>query len=329
MSTGGAGRFCAPLTKCQLGYTFEAKKKSGADDRVCAPVRRCVPGYEFETKPASLTEDRVCTKTKRCEAYEFEVKAATPKSNPVCQKATVCTASQFENAPLKTSEDRKCTLLTDCGSTEYAKVPATATSQRQCAALTTCSNGEAIVVDATPTSDRKCEKCKAGSYLNSKTGKCSPVSTCGRSEVIRGTEKWRPQMSKEVAPATATADTQCEFESYVCPAGYWTAESKATKISCQKCTACTSSEVNVAACLAGSDRKCETRQSKDSRATASGTTGNGDEPRIRGLQGNLVIERPLFVQGSELSVSQQLLSLAAKQAEVDRLNDDLNEFAQL
>merc|ERR1711957_653023 len=50
-------------------------------------------------------------------------------------------------------------------------------------------------------------------------------------------------------------------------------------------------------------------------------------PKIEGIKGNLVINRPLFIQGSEMSVAQGLANIKAQQEESARLNDDLQAIA--
>jgi len=327
---GGQGRVCGPMTKCQEGYTFEIKKGTATSDRLCAPVTRCVLGYEIETVKPTVTSDRKCIAVTKCGLDEFETKPASATANPTCQKALVCKDSEYETQALSKTADRKCADIKKCskGSTYETKAP-TATENRECARLTPAcdtSAGVAEVVQATATSDRKCAQCEAGTYLDILDGTCKPVTKCGMEKVedVKGDGKlWRPKTLTVKSEAAATKDAVCESLEYTCHSGYFS-EAAGAPDDCEECKACKEDEVMVSSCTTTTNRVCQTLQKvgalleEEAEAVA---------PKIEGIKGNLVINRPLFIQGSEMSVAQGLANIKAQQEESARLNDDLQAIA--
>jgi len=332
---GGNKRQCAALTKCQEGYTFEIKKGGGKSDRLCAPVTRCVLGYEIETAKPTATSDRKCMAVTACGLDEFETKPANATTNPECQKAKVCSEGEFESKALSKKADRDCTTLKSCSAAQYESKAPTATEDRTCNDLTPeckTSSGFATITEATKTSDRLCAECKApAEFLDAETGKCTPASTCGMVAQREGGELQRPWAYTRKSPATATKDAVCEPVPYTCHSGTFNpSEENQTPSDCYECKECKVSEVMVSACTATSDRVCEpthTQGAQNEVRDADQEPVPATEPKIMGVKGNLVVDRPLFVQGSEMAVAQRLANLKAQQAEVARLNSDIAAIA--
>jgi len=333
--TRGQSRRCAPMTKCQEGYTFELEKGGRTSDRVCAPVSRCVLGYEIETAKPTATSDRKCMAVTACGLDEFETKPANATTNPECQKAKVCSEGEFESKALSKKADRDCTTLKSCSAAQYEAKAPTATEDRTCKDLTPkckTSSGFATITEATKTSDRLCAECKApAEFLDAETGKCTPASTCGMVAQREGGELQRPWAYTRKSPATATKDAVCEPVPYTCHSGTFNpSEENQTPSDCYECKKCKVSEVMVSACTATSDRVCEpthTQGAQNEVRDADQEPVPATEPKVMGVKGNLVVNRPLFVQGSEMAVAQRLANLKAQQAEVARLNSDIAAIA--
>lgn len=226
---------------CLLDFVGVLFRCSLDENRACSPCREC-PSGQYGSTPCQQSSNRICSNCLACTTSQYVSKNCSQEDNRACTAISpLCAPGSYEQKSPSTYSDRHCEAC------ELSVTYQDLADEKTCKSASECGPGLILKAPPTITSDRECKAVPSG-YFKAGTGDAGQVAykECTDDEY-------------EEKSGTSSTDRQCATVT-ICKEAQTFMTVEATSSSnrqCQFCTVCPNHHVQLEACNATSDTKCQ------------------------------------------------------------------------